>query len=311
MTTVLIANHKEENCGVQQFGKRVAEIAQKSTDVQYVYVEASSYEEFKRTRDYFKPEHIIYNWYPCTMTWLSDRKLIEDTEATHSFIFHDGNVRPYYDRYLFFGADDIFDVNHPNILPINFDKKVVLPRPLFEYNKELPVNKVTTIGSFGFGFGHKGFDTLTTLVNEQFDEAILNFQMPFAYFGDRDGTSAKTVAALCRSLNTNPGITLNITHDFRDTESMLDFLAGNDMNIFHYNSGPNHGVSSVLDYALSVRRPIAISNNVMFRHVLKDEIRIDLHSLPEILANDVAPLEEYYTAWSHKNYTKEMDSLFL
>jgi hypothetical protein len=98
---------------------------------------------------------------------------------------------------------------------------------------------------------------------------------------------------------------LVITTDFISDEDLLDFLAGNDLNIFFYQkySGYN-GISSSIDYALSVKRPIAICRSNMFSHIWNatPSICIEDVSLNEIINVGIRPLEQYYNSWSHDKF---------
>jgi len=117
---------------------------------------------------------------------------------------------------------------------------------------------------------------------------------------------------LCYRTNTNPNIKLNITTNFLDDNSLLEFLAGNDLNIFMYDKHlQNPGISSATDYALSVKRPIAISDNMMFRHIASNGIMVTKTPLNKILENGTKPLEKFYESWSTENFILEMEKVFV
>ncbi len=297
---VLFVNHRQQQCGVYQFGKRIYELAKNSEKVEYNYIEVEELQEFEKAVGTYSPEYILYNWYPVTMSWLGENWVRSHKHLKHYFIFHDGNVRQNYDLYLFSGAEG---------KDVSFKKSFILPRPLFKYDGTYPNNDIVTIGSFGFGGWQKGFTRLVEKVNAEFDEAVINIQMPFAYFGDRWGKETKKVAEECRRLNTNPGVRLNVDHTFLSNEDTLKFLAGNDINVFLYKSS-NQGLSSVIDYALSVRRPIVITNDSMFKHVYKPEIDVENFSLLEMIDRGTEPLEEFYDKWNPDKFSGEMDKIY-
>lgn len=298
---VLFVNHSQKQCGVYQFGKRVYELSKQSDKTEYHYIEVDSKESFTSQLSLVNPDVVLYNWYPVTMPWLSEEWVEKNKQIKHFFIFHDGNVRQNFDKYLFSGSWGK-DLNFP------IEKTVVLPRPLFKYDGDYPSNDILTVGSFGFGGWQKGFTTLVELVNK-FDKAVINIQMPFAYFGDREGVETRKIAEACRALNTNPNVTLNIDHSFLSDEDTLKFLAGNDINVFLYSSS-NQGLSSVIDYALSVKRPIIINDDSMFKHIIKREICINYNSIENILELGTKPLEEFYERWNPDNFSKEMDKIY-
>jgi len=302
---VLVVNHSEQSCGVWQFGKRFHTLAERSKKFEYIYREIDSLQQLKATIDELKPKLIIYNWYPVTMTWLSEEWVAKQIEFKQFFIFHDGFVRKHYDGYLFTGAGE----KDPEARRIYLEKSFVLPRPLFEYENTYEKNEIPHIGSFGLGGWHKGFPDLVTMVTNTFDKAVLNIHMPTATFGDAQGMEARKIANMCRELNTDPDIQLNLTHDLLSNEGVLDFLAKNDLNAFLY-SASNEGLSSVIDYALSVQRPIAITNDMMFRHFANDEIIIsENNSLIDILNRGTKPLEKFYEMWNVGRFVEELDNV--
>ena len=299
--TVLFVNHTQKQCGVYQFGKRVYELSSTSKITDYYYLETETESEFMSKLEEVKPDVVIYNWYPVTMSWLSESFIGQRRDIKHLFIFHDGHMRQSFDKYIFSGS-----IGKDITLP---DEKIfVLPRPLFVYDGEYPKNDVVTIGSFGFGGWQKGFPELVKKVNDEFERAIVNINMSFAYFGDQFGVETRKIAEACRKFNTNPGIELNIDHSFLSNDDTLKFLAANDLNVFLYNS-VNQGLSSVVDYALSVKRPIAISNDSMFKHFFKEEICSDYHSLKSILDAGTQPLQEFYDRWNPEDFSARMDEL--
>lgn len=304
MKTVLIINHRETHCGVQQFGRRVYDLASRSTDVRYLYAEIEHPHEFLTIVPDYKPDFIVYNWHRGTMPWLSENLVQMFPKVKHYFIYHEAVTRTFYDKYLFFGDYDFSGGAKFG------DKKVLLPRPLLDYDGEYPVNSIPVIGSFGFGFWQKGYHTLTGLVNDTFTDAVLNFHMPYSHFGDPLHEQGNAVELACRKRNTNPGIRLNITHTLLSDKGVLDFLAGNDVNVFLYGEN-GEGISSVIDYALSVKRPIAISGSRMFRHMTNDAILVDKHSISDIVSAGTTPLQPYYDKWSTKNFVKELDKEFI
>jgi hypothetical protein len=259
-------------------------------------------EEFIYWPKYGGFDIIVYNWYPVTMPWLPEKFVEDRWGMQHYFLFHDGHMRTIYDKYLFSGAIGK-DISIPP------DKYYILPRPLFKYQGSYPDNQIPTIGSFGFGAWQKGFHDLVTRVNDEFDAAVINIHMPNAFFGDERGKETRKIADKCRELNRKSGIKLNITHNFKSDNETLEFLAGNDINIFMY-SAANQGLSSATDYALSVRRPIGITNNSMFKHIYKDEISIEKHSIRELIDDETKHLEEFYVRWNPEKFFEEMDKAY-
>lgn len=298
MKTVLIINSTVRQCGVYNFGKRFYELASNIETANIVYREVNSLQQLIIFKTQLRPDIIIYNWHRGTMGWLTEDAIRKDRNSQHWFIFHEEFIRTSYDKYLFFGAYDM-----KNRVPR--EKSVLLPRPLMEYKGEYPSNKILTIGTFGFPFWQKGLHTLVEWVNKNIDKATLNFLTPKNGFVDASGAQSDAVLAECKRLNTNPNIQLNIYKDFRDEQDVLRFLAGNDINVFMYTEN-GEGISSVIDFALSVKRPIAITPCNMFRHIFSAEIILK-DDLRKILNNGTRPLQKYYEMWKPENFIKELE----
>ena len=299
---VLFVNHKEEQCGVQQFGRRVYDLAKSSTKVEYTYIEPDSMDSMMYWVNFGKFTTIIYNWYPITMPWLPEYFVTSRKDIKHYFLYHDGHTRTNYDKYIFAGSVGK-DISMP------YEKMYVLPRPLFKYNGDYATNERPTIGSFGFGAWQKGFTNLVEKVNDEFDSAVINIHMPCAYFGDSKGIETAKIADKCRELNRKKGIELNITHNFfSDNNEVLKFLAGNDINIFMYHA-QNQGLSSAFDYAISVERPVGITDDSMFKHAYREEIDAEKHSIRELLGGRKYR-DELYRKWNPDNFSEEMDKIY-
>ncbi|MGB2704410.1 MAG: hypothetical protein WBC81_12135, partial [Chitinophagaceae bacterium] len=210
---------------------------------------------------------------------------------------------------------DFYIAADPTLLlknPLVFKTGRLIP----SYNKDKTEPPITTIGSFGFATPKKGFERLVQKVQEEFDEAVIRLNMPSADFGDANGENAKFIAANCKSLITKPGIKLEISHHFMHEDEVLDFLAGNSMNIFMYEDTVGRGISSAVDNAMAVKKPIGVSRCQMFRHILQamPSICVEDNSLKNILNNGFSPLEKISKNWDAENlrweYERILDSVF-
>jgi len=297
---ILFVSHKEQQCGVYQFGRNIAEVLVKSCKYTFVYAECSSEEEFCLRVADVKPAAIIYNhYYTATMPWLT-QKVVQKIKVPNIGIIHEVN------QVIADNLDDVFFDFH--IAP---DPTLLLKNPLvfktgrlvFEYVNNYAVPDVVTIGSFGFGTAGKGFEKLIATVQNEFDEAIIKLHIPFATFGDADGTAAQDIAKKCKELIVKTNIKLQLSHNFLNQKELLDFLAGNSLNVFFYDENKGRGISSVIDHALAVERPVAITKSNMFRHIVSGNpsICIENSSLKQILKNGFAPLARYRRDWNAAN----------
>lgn len=288
---VLFVNHKQESCGVYQFFKRLV-MPFINDDIWY-YIETN--EEFEH--DYWinqlNPDIVVYNFYfsGSTMPWLSNAKVASQKGKFKQIcLFHEGNI-----------DDKSFDlVLHQN--PFNTDARYYnLPRPIPEYtNTSLVLNSIPHIGTFGFGLGGKGFTRVVEQVVHEFDEAIIRMNIPYAHFGDANGDGARWWANACRQIaNKKSGIELHITHTLLPEPELLNFLAVNDVNAFLYDDNKGRGISGTLDYALAVRKPIAITRSDQFMHMWDKESLIENNTLRAIMYGGTGHLLKYHYWWNN------------
>ena len=303
MNKVLILNHPFVECGVHQFGKRVYDAVKNSRKVKFSYKIIHDRKEYLETINSIKPDYIVYNYHWDRMPWLTVKDITENKNAKHYFIWHDGSIFSHYDKYLFFGACDT------NIIPK--EKRILFPRPLRNYTGDYPKNKIPTIGSFGFCSQNKRFPEIVTMVEKEFSEAQINFHITRPYFGDKYGYDLNSIVNACKKNNKNPKVKLNITTEFMDVSKLLTFLAGNDINVFNYTNDDNPGYSAALDYALSVKRPIAVTDAALLRIIAnKDTMLEKKNTIKNILDRGTNPLENYYSKWSVDTFKKEMENEF-
>jgi hypothetical protein len=297
---VLFLNHKIQNCGVYQYGIRLYEILNKSEKVNYIYREIENEDEYRSISE--NPQYIIYNYHCATMSWLNNSNIQKTVKNIG--IIHESN-------------HDFFDIIC-NIDPNKPDDKVntfSIPRPIYENVEKLLENayirpeinefinkysdtNIPIFGSFGFGFKNKGFDKIIKLVNDQYDEAIIKFVIPIAHF-DPNLNTVNEMRDICINIPIKKGIILMISHEFFTTEEILKFLKSNTMNIFLYDYMFGRGISSVIDYAISVKRPIGISDSYMFRNIYHDDICLFKTSINDCLNN--SKYIDFYNQYENKN----------
>ena len=217
---ILIVSHKEQQCGVYQFGLNVAKALGRSKKHSFVYAECSGIREFNSVVTKINPAAIIYNYYPSTMPWLI-KKFVRKINVPHIAIVHEvtQDVADTANDSLF----EYYIAPDPTLLlknPIVFKTGRLVP----EYENRYALPEVPTIGSFGFGTAGKGFERLISTIQSEFDEAIIRLHIPFATFADADGSSARAISQRCKEIIVKPKISIIVSHDFRDQKQLLDFL---------------------------------------------------------------------------------------
>ncbi len=71
------------------------------------------------------------------------------------------------------------------------------------------------------------------------------------------------------------------------------------------------GLSSVIDYAISVKKPIGISNSNMFRHIYSDEICLYKNSIQYCIDNEKSKkhCEALFLLNSNEKLIEKIDSI--
>lgn len=260
---VLFITRNSERCGVADYGRRLFSILQPAMDITLLESDGNS------PVNYEGYDVALYNYHHATLPNVD----CFNRNIKHVALFHEAfmNITP--------------DVT----IPI-----ARIARPLIgHYYAEKALNRIPVIGSFGFGFPDKNFPGIARMVSEQFGAAKLRLNIPFAEFGDNDGTMARNEAIKCQQVVQGTNVTLEINHNFLSQTELLEWNRANDLNVFLYSESHGRGISSATDYALSVRRPIAISRSEMFKH-LPREICVDNANLPDLLEYGVEFLNPVY-----------------
>jgi hypothetical protein len=304
MNSVLIVNHNIQNCGVYQYGKRVADICIKSKLFDFYYLEATSSDELFSTINEKNPSVIIYNYLPSTMPWISNSIFdrIRNLGIKQGNIIHNSEFSGF-DFYL-----------HQNPYYQNNNNNFALLRPLFEYTpKEIKKKTdIIQIGTFGFSGQHKFVHEICRAVDEEFldEEVQLNLHITKGFYASND--IFEEIKSECLSIIKGSNIRLNFTNNFLTNEGMLDFLFNNDLNIFFYeNYSFYNGISSTIDYGLSVQTPIAICKSNMFSHIMdtNPSICVEDSNLIDIINNGFEPLQEKYNSWSHEKFILNIENI--
>jgi hypothetical protein len=302
---IFVVNHSVENCGVYQYGKRVGKILEKSKKNNFIYLELDTEEEFRKQLSTYSPEIIIYNYLSGTMPWMNEilAQELREFGIVQMLLVHNVNYSTFFDYYL-----------HQNPDYTDDNKNFAICRPLFDYDSNLIEDTdVLKIGSFGFGFRVKYFDEICRVVNEQlYDRNVeIRLHLTHSHFCE-NANDIQGIKQECLSRITSPNIKLTMTHDFLTDIEMLDFLSQNDLNIFFYQDYPSYnGISSTIDYALSVKKPIAICKSRMFSHIMNVEpsICVEDNYLLDIINNGFSPLKEKYEKWTNIKFIDRIEKI--
>lgn len=301
----LVQGHKKE-CGVYQYGLSTWRILKKSTNYDYVFMPVESFQDFLTQCEQYQPDALLFNYDSWLLNWYNNELALRIQCPQFLIAGHQMDGIPY-----FSGVKATFIIS-PMIRAENASF-FNIPRPIVnipgvEYSA--PGNPVK-IGNFGFGVATKQYEKIIYHVNTQFldEPVILNINMGFGDYVDNTGRMAKDLANWCRTL-VNPNVILNISHDFLEMNELIRFLNGNDINIFHYAQNNADGlVSSSTDYALAAKKPIALNESSMFKHILSDDINIYKTPIKEIIKKGLEPLNKIYEEFSEDNFRKSYETV--
>jgi hypothetical protein len=309
---ILFLNSYVKQCGVYQYGIRVYDILKHSSNINYKYYEVHNVEEYYSIlAENPTCRAIIYNYHSTPMNWLTITNI--QHRVKNIGVIHES-------------SGELFDIIiDPNPDIVETPTYIGLPRPIYsgfhsaeytpstksiqEFIEEGVHEDIHIIGSFGFGFNNKGFQQIISHVNSNYDNALIKFVIPMAFYSDQYGYNK--VIHDCKTQITKPGIRLMITHEFLSNEDVLKFLASNTVNMFLYDYMYGRGISSALDYAMSIDTPFIISDSFMFRHIYTDDICIYKNSISHCIQRSKLYIPQLQKKFSHENMRNVMDSLIL
>ena len=307
MTKILLVNHSlSKHCGIHSHGVRMGNILAQSKIHEFIYCEANSLEEFSKHVDKIDPNIVIYNYTSGVLGWaqLAHSKY---KSLLHLALIHD--VTPE-------------DMVESNIGPFDFrialdptlkesDKWFTTVRPLFGYTaSSCAINKIPTIGSFGFYFRHKNFNKIIENVSNEFTEAIVNIHLTKAKFStDATKREMDMFIEWAHSVVKNTGISLNITSNYITDKGVIDFLSNNDVNILEYSGNYGSGPSSAIDYCVAAGRAIMISGSYQFRHVYGLLPETQKVSISEAIGRGNKEVLKLQDEWSEDNYRKDYERI--
>jgi len=305
MKRVFIINHSVQNCGVYQYGKRFANVLSDSENVDFKYFELNDFDILLDLVNEHNPSVIIYNHLTGTMPWFTSEtsNQIRGMGIKQGLIVHNVNYSTFFDFFLH---------QDPNYSDNDNNYHILRPLPSF-VPKPLANDNVVRIGSFGFGFKVKFYPQICEIVNASFEseQVELRLHLTESHFCP-NRNDMDVITFQCRQKITRPNIKLIVTNDFMSNEELLNFLSGNSLNIFLYQKYNSYnGISSVIDYALAVKRPIAICQSNMFNHIMgaNPSICVENNNLKNILSNGFAPLEHFYERWSRPNFIRRIEEI--
>jgi len=303
---LLMVNSRLKQCGVYQYGNNIFSEITKINNLSSKIVDVANQYEYQKAVSQYKPEAVLFNYYPFTMPWLS-KKNVQGSNAKKLGVLHEMNEQIVSEL-----NNEFFDMHIVPDPTLNSNRKDVFqaPRLVKNFCNYFPEPEIPTFGSFGFGFGNKGFEKIIDLVQDEYDDAVIKFMMPFNEVVEKNGNFARKMADQCKARVRKKGIKLIINHNFLNEKDLINSLAKNTANIFLYDETLDKGISSVLEYAIASRRPLIINKCPMFRHVYASEERVLINnkSIKSILRERSTPIIPFLNSWSTANFQMAWES---
>lgn len=298
----LIVNPPVPECGVHNYGRNFYECLRASARHSYAICEPWNTSDLHVSENALKPDVFIFNYHPGIAqsawyaTYARERKSVA--------IYHDGELPRIEWRAILF-SDPTMRSGADRWKPIG------RPLPPWAFSEYVPHDGPVIIGVNGFRGAWA--DQAVGMVIKEFDTAIVRLHLPFSAHCDPQGHEARLAVQRCSILcKSKPRVNLEVCHDFLPMDELLKRLSANDLNLYVRDLPPGwRGVSSVLDVALAVHRPIAVNLCSGFRHVhsLQPSICVEYNSLRTILNNGTRPLEELYSAWAPSKIAAQVDDV--
>jgi hypothetical protein len=189
----------------------------------------------------------------------------------------------------------------------SFSRPLEIPPRVIPYQEHpLPI-----IGSFGFATPGKGFELVVDAVNKEFDEAIVRINIPAGtYVGDAFWKLHKCdyseyLSELCKK-TAKKGIVVLVTHDYMTKDELVEWCSQNTLNCFLYDRNMP-GLSATTDQAISSGRPLAVSENNTFRHIIEYIKPYPYRSLKESIAVSQTEVLQIQKDWAPTNFAKRFE----
>lgn len=305
---------EDKICAIGISGKLYADAFLLSDKYNVLHYNAINFEEIQDLYQKHKPHVIIYMFCSRTTAWMTDatwkknipcKHLVIDADVTQKSIndfskekFHnfDGliSLDPSLDVQL---RDDVFLINH--IMP------KVNPSEYIETG-------VVKIGFHGSPTFNKGIIELVDIVQNEFDEAQINFHCPlhFPNNGHTPNEFMSNINAVKKRI-TKTGIKFSLTSDIISNQELVDRLSQNTINCYFNQDSPYNLTGSAIHTALAAKRPIAIKRSRASKAYLNTNpsICIEDNSLKDIISFGFSPLESIYEKFTPENVCNDFEKI--
>ncbi|MBC7650767.1 MAG: class I SAM-dependent methyltransferase, partial [Deinococcales bacterium] len=298
----LFINNQKAQDSIYESGLMVFNALKLSHKYQLNYIEISAEKNEIPTGYQF----YFFNYHPSTMQWLDTRCIKQLNGLKVTMVLEILPNDPFVlcpDNHF-----DAYVVLDPTIKHKN--KKVfAFPRPLEKINfvPQHQTNEIPVIGTFGFATKGKGFQHVVEAVNKEFERAIIKLNIPFGNYVPDSENYAHFLGKLCID-KAKSGIEVIVTHDYMDKDELIKWCASNTLNCFLYDRNMP-GLAATTDQAIIANRPLSISNNDTFRHVIKYLTPYPTWSLKKSIDTSLKKVQQMAKDWTSENFALQFENL--
>jgi len=302
----IFINPTEAKCSIYESGRMMYKALLLSDKYELDYIEVDKNKRsIPDTYDFY-----IFNYHHTTMGWLDTKcvRLLPGIKITFVLEVVPNNpfvLCPSED----FDAYCVLDPTMNIEVCLSMKKRTVyaFPRPL-----ELPIKStqyqeptVPVIGSFGFATHGKGFERVVDAVNKEFDEAIIRINIPVGTYTLNN--IAGDIEELCKK-TAKKGIQVVFTQNFMSKEELIEWCGQNTLNCFLYDRNMP-GLAATTDQAISSGRPLAVSENVTFRHIIEYIKPYPHRTLKESIEVSQSEVLRMQKNWAPANFAKRFEQV--
>jgi hypothetical protein len=296
-------NSKQSVCSIWESGKMCYDALSKSVNYTLDYSEA----EFLDTNYDFA----IFNHHPTVNNWITESLVKSYNKPTFCVVTEvTFNEDVIYFSPKFFSDYIVLD---PTINETNHIHAFGRPLEDFHITNDLDTNSIPNIFSFGFATHGKEWHKIVEIVHNEFDNAIIHFNIPKATYVPQDmhDNIINSIYIQCYHIIKKKGIQLKITHDNLSKEELITLCSKQTINCFYYNR--QHlfasGLAAVTDQAISSGRPILVTGDRTFRHIHKYINYFPNISIKEAIQTTQSGVLLMKSDWSSTNFLLKFEKI--
>lgn len=203
---------------------------------------------------------------------------------------------------------------------VETDKIHAFPRPLVGESKASILQiknqageQSPVIGSFGFATPGKQWHEIVEATQNEFDTAFIRFNICRATHVPPHIQNIEAIRTRCHGLIRKPGIRLEITTHHLSEQQLLDWCAENTVNCFFYKREHlfTAGLAAVTDQAIASKRPLLVTKDPTFRHILVYLKPWPELSLREAIRTTKPIVDRICEEWSAAKFLAKFENLLL